>query len=93
MEKLKSQKERVDMMKAFEKTMPSRSAGGFLSSPDEDRDLITMNFPNGAHHSDLSHRMPDPTSDTPDITEGRERAVGILARWLEGGGRENTLWI
>ena len=38
-------------------------------------------MPNGAHHSDLSHDLPGP-QDTADVTEVRQQAAAILARWL-----------
>ncbi len=44
--------------------------------------LVALNFPNGAHHSDLSHAGPTPT-DTDDIKEGYGRIVTILSTWLD----------
>lgn len=64
------------------------SAGGFLEDVDAANDLLTINMPNGAHHSDLSHRIPGPW-DTSDVVEARENASAILARWISEsrGGR------
>ena len=44
--------------------------------------LIAINFPNGAHHSDLSHNLPS-SFDTPDITAGRQQALDLLTLWLQ----------
>ena len=40
-----------------------------------------MNFPNGAHHSDLSHSDPGP-NDTEDIQEGHEKIAALIGEWL-----------
>jgi hypothetical protein len=44
--------------------------------------LIALNFPNGAHHSDLSHLGPN-TDDTDDIKEGYKKIKQILSEWLD----------
>jgi hypothetical protein len=44
--------------------------------------LIALNFPNGAHHSDLSHLGPS-TDDTDDIKEGYKKIKQILSEWLD----------
>jgi hypothetical protein len=43
--------------------------------------LLALNFPNGAHHSDLSHVGPSPI-DTDDIKEGHKSIAQILEKWL-----------
>ena len=45
--------------------------------------LIVINFPNGAHHSDLNGMGNDVKHDTPDIIEGTARIQTILATWLQ----------
>jgi Serine carboxypeptidase S28 len=44
--------------------------------------LLALNFPNGAHHSDLSHLGPD-KNDTADIVQGHKMITSILGLWLE----------
>lgn len=46
-------------------------------------DLIAFNFPNGAHHSDLSGHFPSQEADTPDILAGQAQIQLQLATWLE----------
>ena len=43
--------------------------------------LIALNFPNGAHHSDLSHLGPN-ENDTDDIKDGYKKIAQILGDWL-----------
>jgi hypothetical protein len=43
--------------------------------------LIALNFPSGAHHSDLSHLGPS-ENDTEDIIEGYRAITRILGQWL-----------
>jgi Serine carboxypeptidase S28 len=43
--------------------------------------LLALNFENGAHHSDLSHRGPS-ENDTPDIKQGFILIADILEQWL-----------
>ena len=57
------------------------SAGGFLEDVDAKAELLALNMPNGAHHSDLSHSPPGP-QDTPDVAAARAKATAILERWL-----------
>ena len=58
------------------------SVGGFAKDVDVANELLVINMPNGAHHSDLSHGLPGP-HDTPDVVEARANATRVLARWLE----------
>lgn len=58
------------------------SVGSITESPDEGKGLIALNFPNGAHHSDLSHSDPGP-QDTQDIQEGHKEISKIIGAWLE----------
>jgi hypothetical protein len=44
--------------------------------------LIALNFPNGAHHSDLSGKGPS-DEDTEDIKQGYQSVRQILAQWLD----------
>lgn len=44
--------------------------------------LIALNFPNGAHHSDLSGRGPS-NDDTEDIQQGFRSVIQILGDWLQ----------
>jgi hypothetical protein len=44
-------------------------------------DVLAINFPNGAHHSDLNG-MGNHSTDTSDIQRGTRRIQGILAKWL-----------
>lgn len=43
--------------------------------------ILALNFPNGAHHSDLGHDWP--LNDTEDIEKGHVRIVEILGGWLD----------
>ena len=44
--------------------------------------LPVINFPNGAHHSDLSHEGPS-EQDTDDLKAGFVRVAEILGGWLD----------
>jgi AraC-like DNA-binding protein len=44
--------------------------------------VLALNFPNGAHHSDLSHVGPSPTRDSPDVQAGFLQIQTILGTWL-----------
>jgi hypothetical protein len=56
------------------------SVGGFTSNLSEA--LPVLNFPNGAHHSDLSARGPS-EDDSDDIQEGFKTITNILGTWLD----------
>ena len=43
--------------------------------------ILTLNFPNGAHHSELGSVYPR-EDDTDDIVAGHEKAIVILRQWL-----------
>ena len=43
--------------------------------------LLSVNMPQGAHHSDLSHQPAAPT-DTADVTAARKKVADILGGWL-----------
>jgi pimeloyl-ACP methyl ester carboxylesterase len=43
--------------------------------------IVAINFPNGAHHSDLGHEWP--LNDTKDVEEGHAKIVKILGEWLD----------
>lgn len=45
--------------------------------------LLTINFPNGAHHSDLSYYRGLHDDATEDIKQGRHQIRSIFARWLQ----------
>ena len=57
------------------------SAGSITADVDPGRDLLALNMPNGAHHSDLSHDVPS-AADTPDVVSVRARAATIVERWI-----------
>ena len=44
-------------------------------------ELVAINMPNGAHHSDLSHAPPSDL-DTPDVVAARAQAADLIGRWL-----------
>jgi hypothetical protein len=44
--------------------------------------IVAFNFPNGAHHSDLSGPV-DPEANTEDIRQGRQAIVELLDDWLQ----------
>ena len=44
-------------------------------------DLITINMPNGAHHSDLNHRGPN-SDDTDDVRDSYPLILHTITRWL-----------
>ena len=56
------------------------SVSGILSNLSST--LLALNFPNGAHHSDLNGHGPR-DDDTPDIRKGYVQIQNILAEWLE----------
>ena len=56
------------------------SVGGIKTTLSES--LIALNFPNGAHHSDLSGIGPT-DQDTDDIKDGFHTIEAILGRWLQ----------
>lgn len=43
--------------------------------------LVAVNFPTGAHHSDLSGPT-DPNLNTADINRGRDAIEALLVQWL-----------
>jgi len=55
------------------------SVGGIQTNLSES--VIALNFPNGAHHSDLSHQGPS-EEDTNDIKQGFESVRQLLKAWL-----------
>ena len=44
--------------------------------------IVALNFPNGAHHSDISHAGPN-SEDTDDLREGYGQITNILTQWLK----------
>jgi hypothetical protein len=56
------------------------SVGGIQTNLSDS--LIAMNFPNGAHHSDLSHVGPS-DKDTQDIKQGFQDIQALLSKWLD----------
>jgi hypothetical protein len=56
------------------------SVGGIQSNLS--KSLVALNFPNGAHHSDLSSRGPS-DDDTMDIKQGYKSVIEILGTWLD----------
>ena len=54
-----------------------------LSSQEGYHEIDVLNFPNGAHHSELkAGPYPNP-NDTEDILEGYHTTTRILKEWLE----------
>jgi len=62
------------------------SVGSIVSVDDienaAERELVVMNFPNGAHHSDLAHSDPS-GEDTVDIQKGHADILQLMGRWLQ----------
>lgn len=56
------------------------SMGSILSNLSDT--VLVLNFENGAHHSDLSHKGPS-EEDTEDIRRGFDAIQVILGSWLE----------
>jgi hypothetical protein len=56
------------------------SVGGIQTNLSDS--LIAMNFPNGAHHSDLSHVGPS-EEDSDDIKQGFQDIQALLSKWLD----------
>jgi len=68
------------------------SVGGILDDIDESKGLISINFPNGAHHSDLTHEVFG-ERNTPDVVAGHNRAMGLIGSWLEEVRGDHTLYV
>jgi lysosomal Pro-X carboxypeptidase len=56
------------------------SAGSYLE--DISDSILTINMPNGAHHSELSHANAQ-NLDTDDVRDAHDEIVDILSRWLD----------
>jgi hypothetical protein len=56
------------------------SVGGILTNISDS--IVSLNFPNGAHHSDLSHQGPS-AQDTWDIRQGFDKIEQLLGKWLQ----------
>jgi len=56
------------------------SLSSILSSPHPG--ITVLNFPNGAHHSDLAHVAPS-DKDTTDIQQGHRDVMKQIGTWLE----------
>jgi hypothetical protein len=60
------------------------SVGSYMEIPpsaDDATSIAVMNFPNGSHHSELSHEWPR-EGDTEDILKGRDQIIELLRTWL-----------
>lgn len=66
----------------FVNGMQDMWAGGSVLTNVSDT-VVAINLPNGAHHSDLSHRAPSSHRDTPDVTEAFVQIQTLLAKWLK----------
>lgn len=55
------------------------SGGSYLE--DVSDTIVSLNFINGAHHSDLTHFGPS-DADTDDLKEGFVNITNILEKWL-----------
>jgi hypothetical protein len=58
--------------------------GSYTESPSDS--IVVLNFPNGSHHSDLTHEWP--RYDTQDIVDGHETIVDVLREWLTDIGNK-----
>lgn len=56
------------------------SGGGILHNISDT--ILALTFPNGAHHSDLTHFGPT-DRDTEDVRQGQEQVKVILGKWLK----------
>ena len=63
--------------------------GNIIQNITNNSDIIVLNFPNGAHHSDLSRNGPNYDTDTDDIKDGYFTILSILKGWLSGIGRKS----
>jgi hypothetical protein len=63
------------------------SVGGIRENLSES--LPVINFPNGAHHSDLSGRGPS-DEDSDDIQQGFRDITEIIGKWMDDVKGENT---
>lgn len=61
------------------------SGGSYLE--DVSDSILAINFPNGAHHSDLSHVGPS-ENDTDDIRVGFAKIANIIEKWLNERSEE-----
>ena len=66
----------------FTNGMQDLWSGGSVTQNISDT-VLALNFPNGAHHSDLSHGGPSPTCDSPDLQAGFVQIQTILGTWLD----------
>ena len=46
-------------------------------------EITVLNFPNGAHHSELQHGVYPNPNDTADIVEGYQQSTKVLSAWLD----------
>lgn len=58
-----------------------------VAVPPPQSSIAVLNFPNGAHHSDLSHAGPS-ERDTEDIREGLSTITTLVRQWLEEARNE-----
>lgn len=56
------------------------SVGGILHSLAPEKGLLSINLPNGAHHSDLSHGFGN---DTPDVQAAHVKLIALVGSWIE----------
>jgi hypothetical protein len=66
------------------------SVSGITENISDASQLLALNFPNGAHHSDLSGRGPS-DDDTEDIQHGFVQIENILASWMGEFPRQGRL--
>ena len=55
------------------------SVGGVLHDVAPERDLLALNLPSGAHHSELSHSVEE---ETQEVREVHLKLVALFGRWL-----------
>ena len=54
-----------------------------ISAAEEQHEIAVINFPNGAHHSELKGGLYPNPNETSDILDGYQSVTEILAGWLE----------
>eukprot|EP00929_Paragymnodinium_shiwhaense_P003639 TRINITY_DN104227_c0_g1_i1.p1 TRINITY_DN104227_c0_g1~~TRINITY_DN104227_c0_g1_i1.p1 ORF type:complete len:523 (-),score=69.49 TRINITY_DN104227_c0_g1_i1:146-1714(-) len=57
------------------------SVGGFFKDLAPEKGVVSINMPNGAHHSDLSHSFGS-SFDTPDVIAAHKQILGLVGEWL-----------
>merc|ERR1712048_1341898 len=56
------------------------SVAGFLNDISPEKGLISINMPNGAHHSEFDTIRG--AGDTPDVEAAQEKLASIFGQWI-----------